>query len=128
MIQCGIEIVEVDRIKRVVERSGKPFLDLVFTPAEVKYSKACGVRQYHAYAGLFAAKEAILKAFAIGLGRGMKLNEIQVISSLRHKVEFFGETSRYVQEYKLKNVVLDISHSRFHAVATALIEFETLCQ
>lgn len=41
MIQCGIDIVEVDRIKRVVERSGKPFLDLVFTPAEVK---ACGVR------------------------------------------------------------------------------------
>ena len=58
-ILCGTDIIEISRIKESIERSGSTFLNLVFTPNEIKYCESRRNAKYNHYAGRFAAKEAI---------------------------------------------------------------------
>src|SRR5205823_14783374 len=57
----GIDIVETDRIRQLVERHGQRFIDRVFTPGEHQYCQLNPKRYYEHLAGRFAAKEAVLK-------------------------------------------------------------------
>lgn len=76
MIGIGIDLVDVDRFRRSLDRT--PSLrDRLFRPNERAYAEA------HAdpagrYAVRFAAKEATLKALGLGLG-GMALYDIEVV-------------------------------------------------
>ena len=61
----GIDLIECDRIAKVMENHGRRFLDRVLTPAEqerVKLLKA----PIQFIAGRWAAKEAILRALGTG--------------------------------------------------------------
>ncbi|MDE2028646.1 MAG: holo-ACP synthase, partial [Candidatus Omnitrophica bacterium] len=64
IIGTGIDIIEVERIQRAVERWGEDFLKYVFTPIEIKHAKRFKFPFRH-YAGRFAAKEAIFKAMGL---------------------------------------------------------------
>jgi holo-[acyl-carrier protein] synthase len=69
----GIDIVDIARITKAVERHGDRFLDRVFTANEISYAK--GKRRIgETLAGLFAAKEAFIKA----IGRGLPWKDIVV--------------------------------------------------
>jgi holo-[acyl-carrier protein] synthase len=62
-VSIGIDIVEIDRIRKVVETRGKRFLDRVYAPGEIAF---CSRRSDAApcLAARFAAKEAFRKAVA----------------------------------------------------------------
>jgi holo-[acyl-carrier protein] synthase len=70
ILGTGIDIIEIDRIQKAVERWGDVFLNYVFTPAEIEYAKKFKFPYRH-YAGRFAAKEAIFKAWAFLIYPGM---------------------------------------------------------
>ncbi|MFZ0217744.1 MAG: holo-ACP synthase, partial [Candidatus Dormiibacterota bacterium] len=55
--RIGVDVCSVDRIARAVHRSGRRFLDRVYTPAELAY---CDDR-LECLAGRWAAKEAVIK-------------------------------------------------------------------
>src|SRR5579859_6024944 len=61
-VAVGIDIIEVDRVRKVFERHGERFLQRVFTPLEVQQCRGKITR----LAGRFAAKEAISKALGTG--------------------------------------------------------------
>ena len=62
MLSTGIDIVEVRRIDRHVQRFGASFLKHVYSSAEIsRYSTDTGQ-----LAGAFAAKEAVAKALGVG--------------------------------------------------------------
>ena len=63
-LTTGVDIIEIPRIARVLERYGQRFLRRIFTPGEIEY---CRERPPN-LAGRFAAKEASMKA--LGNGRG----------------------------------------------------------
>ncbi|MGH7996696.1 MAG: holo-ACP synthase [Opitutaceae bacterium] len=67
VLGLGCDIVEVARVKGVIERQGERFLERVFAPEERSYCQGRGHPFPH-YAARFAAKEAISKAFATGIG------------------------------------------------------------
>jgi holo-[acyl-carrier protein] synthase len=73
-IAVGIDIIEVDRVRKVYEKHGERFLQRVFTELEVQQSRGKIAR----LAGRFAAKEAISKALGTGL-RGVKWREMEVV-------------------------------------------------
>ena len=64
IIGTGVDITEVNRLRKAVEKWGKDFLQRVFTQNELRNAKAHSSLYQH-LAGRFAAKEAIFKALNV---------------------------------------------------------------
>ena len=75
-ISSGVDLIEIDRVAKLVERWGGRFLELVYTPEEVAY---CGLRAPQ-LAARFAAKEATMKALGVGLG-AVDFRDVEVCSA-----------------------------------------------
>lgn len=117
-----MDIVAVDRIKRVVERWNSRFLDRVFTSAEQEYCMGKRKKYVH-LAGRFAAKEAVMKA----LGDRTPWRAVEICSSRRGKPIVTINWDRVPeQKNTLPNGVihLSISHDGNYAVSTAVLEVE----
>ena len=39
-ILCGTDIIEIERIRKSIERSGDNFLHLIYTPSEIEYCES----------------------------------------------------------------------------------------
>ena len=39
-VSCGTDIIEIERIKKSIERSGETFLKAIYTPAEIAYCES----------------------------------------------------------------------------------------
>src|SRR5688500_1864409 len=61
-IEVGLDLVEIDRIKRILERHGERFLTRVYTEREILDSEG----RTESLAARFAAKEAVMKALGTG--------------------------------------------------------------
>lgn len=87
-IAVGIDIIEVERVRKVFEKHGERFLQRVFTEAEIRQCRGKVTR----LAGRFAAKEAISKALGTGLhGVAWREMEIVQIRSGRPTVRLHGK-------------------------------------
>ena len=61
ILGIGVDIIEISRIQKAIERWGEGFLNHVFTPEEIAYAQKHKFPYPH-FAGRFAAKEAVYKA------------------------------------------------------------------
>ena len=119
----GIDIVETDRIRQVIERHGEQFLNRVYTPAEQAIGKI-RASAHHFYAGRWAAKEAAAKALGCGIGSECSFNEIEVVDSPIGvpSLVFSGSAARTAAALGTKNVRVSITHEREYAAAVVIIE------
>jgi holo-[acyl-carrier protein] synthase len=78
IVGSGVDVVEIARIERVIERRAGAFERRVYTPREVR---ACLAAQQpgRAFARCFAAKEAALKALGSGWGQGVDFRDVEVL-------------------------------------------------
>lgn len=122
-ILCGTDIIEIERIKKSIERSGENFLKLVFTPKEIEYCEKRKAAKYYHYAGRFAAKEAIFKAVSSLLENKFDISwhNAEVINDENGnpKIEFLD-----IKFDKIKNIDISISHCKEYAVATVVAIIE----
>lgn len=118
----GIDIVEVDRIKKAIERGGDDFLKRVFTENELKYSNGHKYA-YERLAARFAAKEAVLKAFDEGKAKFLRLKEVEVFNDENGKpyIELHGDTKRLKDKDNIDKILISISHTKRLAVANAIL-------
>jgi holo-[acyl-carrier protein] synthase len=79
IIGLGSDIVDVRRIKDVLERHGNRFLDRCFTPLE-RAKADRRARRVETYAKRFAAKEACAKALGTGLAEGVFWRDMGVVN------------------------------------------------
>ena len=109
----GIDIIEVDRIARAIDRWGDRFLGHVFTDEEIAYARQ---HRYPAqrYAGRFAAKEAVLKAF--GKNAHINWKDISITNDEDGK-----PVCRFNDKNFKKQILISISHTPNYAVASAII-------
>lgn len=119
----GIDIVETDRIRQVIERHGAQFLNRVYTPAEQAIGRI-RASAHHFYAGRWAAKEAAAKALGCGIGQECSFNEIEVVDSPIGvpSLVFSGSAARTAAALGMKNVRVSITHEREYAAAVVIIE------
>jgi holo-[acyl-carrier protein] synthase len=119
VIGIGIDLVEIDRIQRAIDRTGMKFLARVFTPCE---RRLCGGRAWR-LAGRFAAKEALLKAAGTGL-RGFSWQDIEILTDSFGApiVTCHGNFAAVLSGQGVSHIHLSISHSRDFAVAQAVLE------
>jgi holo-[acyl-carrier-protein] synthase len=78
IVGSGIDLVEIGRIERSVERYGQRFLNRVYTAAEQAYCLRKR-RAAESLAARFAAKEAGAKALGTGISQGVNWLEIEVV-------------------------------------------------
>lgn len=123
----GVDLVEVARLREAYERHDA-FRREVFTEAECAY---CLARRdpYPHLAARFAAKEACLKAFGLGLsspgglgGRG-RLREIEVESAPSGKpaLRLSGSMGRMSARRRIVQSTISLSHTLELAVAQVIL-------
>lgn len=118
----GIDIVEVDRIRRAVARWGEGFLCRVFTPEELAKGSAAPATAER-LAGRFAAKEAVMKALGIGRpGVGWREIEITIDPLGKPGVRLTGRAAIVADRLGVRAWRIAISHTRLMAIAEALAE------
>lgn len=113
ILGTGIDIIEIDRIKKAIERWGDHFLNHVFTPEEIEYSKKYKNPFQH-FAARFAAKEAIYKAVSDDPQLGWK--DIKILNNENGKPYCIINKEKFD-----KTVSISLSHSQTHAIAQAII-------
>jgi holo-[acyl-carrier protein] synthase len=75
MLRTGVDMIEIDRIRKAVDRYGEHFLGRVYTALELS---TCGGR-YESLAARFAGKEAVAKALGTGIWRsGIAWTDIEI--------------------------------------------------
>ena len=110
----GIDIVELDRIEKIVMRTPK-FVDRILTIAEkLEFETLSESRKIEFLAGRFAAKEAFAKAVGTGIGSEWSFLDIEVGRDKLGKPYIVCDID--------SNVHLSISHSKQFAVAQVILE------
>ncbi|MXY36214.1 MAG: holo-[acyl-carrier-protein] synthase, partial [Dehalococcoidia bacterium] len=76
----GIDIIEIARVRAVLDRHGERFLRRVYTEDEVRHCRG----RVPELAARFAAKEAVMKALGTGI-RGVGWRDIEILPNRRGK-------------------------------------------
>ena len=123
IVGTGIDIVNIDRIERLMARWGDLFLGRVFTEKEIVWCQQ-RTRPPECFAIRFAAKEAFLKAIGWGLRNGIQWTDIEVENDSLGKSMFsFHQKAKEVCEtLRIEKAFLTLSHDRPYAVAHVLLE------
>jgi holo-[acyl-carrier protein] synthase len=118
----GIDAVEIERIRAVRERHGDRFLRRVYTEAERRLC-AESPDPTAALAGRFAAKEALLKALATGIGSGIRWKDVEILSAGRRipKVELHGPAAERAERLGATSALVSLTHTKTLAMAQALL-------
>ena len=123
IVGSGIDLVEIGRIQRSIERYGQRFLDRVYTAAEQAY---CLHKRKSAesFAARFAAKEAGAKALGTGISHGVNWLEIEVAREPRGKptLQFHGRAAEFAAHLGARRAALSITHTAELAVASVVLE------
>lgn len=116
-LSSGIDLIEIARIREVISRHGRHYLERVYTPAELEQSG----KRVESLAGRFAAKEAVAKALGCGVGE-VSWKEIEILGDEQNapRVILHGRAARAAQEQGLTIWSVSLSHSRSHAAAVAV--------
>jgi len=118
----GIDLVEVARIRALLERHAGRFTQRTFTAGEISYCESCADPAMH-YAARFAAKEAAAKALGTGLWSeaGVNWTDIEVTraESGRPGLVFHQNAAKLTQGLRAH---LSLSHTREHAIAQVFLE------
>jgi holo-[acyl-carrier protein] synthase len=115
--EVGIDIIEIERVAKVLEKHGQRFLNRVYTPRE---RERYGARVQE-LAARFAAKEATMKALGTGI-RGVRWSDIEVLPNRRGKpILILHETAkRRAELLGLTHFSVSLTHSRGDAMAIVI--------
>jgi len=114
MLSVGLDIIEIERIAKALERFGDRFLEHIYTPAEIDHCRG----RIAELAARFAAKEAISKALGTGI-RGLTWAEMEILpdSLGQPQVYLHGSALERARALGLIDFAISLSHSQEYAVA-----------
>ncbi|MDH7514482.1 MAG: holo-ACP synthase [Bacteroidota bacterium] len=120
IVGIGIDLEEVGRVEKAIERWGSRFLERMFTDEEIAY--CCGkFHPAHHFAARFAAKEAFVKATGLGRNSGFRWRDVSVVNDAAGK-PFFRLAGTHDNFQPPNRIHLSISHIHSHVVAVVVIE------
>lgn len=119
-ITCGTDIIEIERIKKGVEKFGEKFLNEIYTKKEIEYCEQKNETKYEHYAARFAAKEAIFKAISPYLQNKYDITwkDMEILNNKQ------GRPYVNINKEKIKdNIQIDISlsHIKEYAIANCIV-------
>jgi len=113
VVGVGVDITEVRRLQKAVDKWGQDFLQRVFTGQELENAKD-RTNLYQHLAGRFAAKEAVFKALG---DKELSWKDVEILNDSEGKpyCVILNNRHREIEAH------ISISHVKTYAVATAII-------
>jgi holo-[acyl-carrier protein] synthase len=119
----GLDIIEIDRIKKSLEKYSPRFESKIFTNEEINYCQSQIDPGKH-FAARFAVKEAVSKSLGTGITNEVGFKDIEVVNQTSGKpiVKMGGRGKLLFEKLNLKFIHISISHDRHYAIAHAIAE------
>jgi holo-[acyl-carrier protein] synthase len=123
IVGSGIDLVEIGRIQKSMDRYGQRFLRRVYTAAEQAYCLRKR-KSAESFAARFAAKEAGAKALGTGIRYGVNWLEIEVAREPggRPILQFHGRAAEIAARLGARRAALSITHTAELAMASVVLE------
>ena len=124
ILGIGSDLIEIERVRRSLDRVGDRILQRVYTPGEVEYCRRKMHNAAESFAARFAAKEAAAKALGTGIAQGVAWTEIEVrrAPGQRPTLHFTGRAADRADGMGVRQAHLTLSHSREVALAMVALE------
>ena len=118
----GVDLVNIPRIRAVIDRWQEHFLRRVFTEGEIAYCRAHRDPVPH-FAARFAAKEAGLKALGTGLRLGVRWRELEVRRARGEApvLVLSGRSEEIGRSRGGSRMLLALTHEGEYALAQAML-------
>lgn len=115
-------MVEIDRMERIHTLHGERFVRRICLPGEVESRQDRALAQH--LAGLFAAKEAVLKALGTGWAAGLGFSQVEVFKQEHGApaIRLHGRAANLAKERGITHVHISITHDGAYAAAVAIAE------
>ena len=121
----GIDIIDINRIRKVIDKYGNRFKKRCFSSSEIERSEN-RKKSVESYAKRYAAKEACAKALGTGLARGVFWKDIEVKNNQFGKpfIKLHGKAREIFENMnKTSNTQIEVSLSdeKKYAIANVTI-------
>jgi holo-[acyl-carrier protein] synthase len=120
IVGIGLDLIEVERVRRAWARFGDRFVRRILTPAE-RASLHGDPATF--LAARLAAKEAVFKALGTGWANGVTWRDVEVLrsSSGAPEIRLGGAAGEVCARRGGAGVHVSLSHTRGHAAAVVVI-------
>ena len=120
MIRVGTDIIEIHRMEQAIERES--FIQRIFTEYERNYAWGRNKQAAASFAGIFAAKEACVKALGTGFRYG-SWQDIEIThdawgAPVLTCIGYFGQQMKALG---YETMQVSISHCREYATSTVIV-------
>ena len=115
----GIDLIKVDRMKRLIERFGDRGLKKFLSETEIAL-----IKNSRTAAGFWAAKEACVKALGCGIGHECGLHDIVISKTPKGAPRIFLN-QKVFEYFKIRDISLSITHDGDYAIAVVAIELQS---
>ena len=117
----GIDMIEIERVRKVLGKHPERFITRVFTPAEAAFCRG----RVPELAARFAAKEAVMKALGTG-ARSVAWRDIEVLPDRRGKplVYLYGGAKQRAEVIGLAAIDISLTHLESFAMAAVVCTAE----
>lgn len=119
-MKTGVDIVEIKRIEKIMEKRRETFYKKIFTSKEVEYIKSKN-HNSKTVAGIFASKEAVSKMLGTGIGI-INWKDIEIIYDEKGRplVNINSKILHMLNKEGLDSIDISISHERKYAISFAI--------
>ena len=114
----GIDIIEISRIRKLMEDYGDRFFQRILTENEIAYCRKFSKPELH-FAGRFASKEAYSKSIGTGVGKEFSWKDIEILNNEKGKPYIVHLKENEFSNYKFE---ISISHTEEYACAAVTCE------
>tara|TARA_B100000963_G_C22223409_1_gene492666 strand:- start:154 stop:546 length:393 start_codon:yes stop_codon:yes gene_type:complete len=127
ILSLGTDIIDINRIKKVIKKYNYKFKKRCFHESEIKKSEG-RFNSVQSYAKRYAAKEACAKALGTGLARGVYWKDIEIRNNKNGKplIKLHNRALTYLNNNfgKNSNIEVSLSDEKDYAIANVIITNE----
>ena len=112
----GIDLIKIDRMKKLIEKYDNKFLEKFLTPQEILL-----IKNYRTAAGFWAAKEAASKALGCGIGADCSFHDITITKTAKG-APLLELSTKVKEQFNIETSALSITHDGDYAIAVVTHE------
>ena len=125
IISNGIDLIDIRRIKKTIDKYNLRFKKRCFHPGEINKSEA-RLKSVESYAKRYAAKEACAKALGTGLARGVFWKDIEVQNDKygKPKIKLHNNALKFLKTITKSYdcfIEVSLSDEKKYAIANVII-------
>ena len=125
IISNGIDIIDIRRIKKTIDKYNFRFKKKCFHSGEINKSES-RLKSVESYAKRYAAKEACAKALGTGLARGVFWKDIEVQNDKfgKPKIKLHNNALKFLKKLlkiMITSIEVSLSDEKIYAIANVII-------